>query len=192
MHTLTLTFPNLGPNPNPNPNLNLNPNSTQLPGALPALTWLVRQWNYRVAEEKYDALLQGQPAQGGAAAAVARFRSWHEKAIANDGQPYFIRWDNREMSRYGPQIDDADTGTYGLENPNPNPHSIPNPSPSPGPHPDQAHMGSRCLTCRAPPRRSLPRCDNPDPASTRATRRDCVEIAHFRSRWDRDRAHPCT
>lgn len=87
----------------------------QLPGALPALTWLVRQWNYRVAEEKYDALLQGQPAQGGAAAAVARFRSWHEKAIANDGQPYFIRWDNREMSRYGPQIDDADTGTYGLK-----------------------------------------------------------------------------
>lgn len=87
----------------------------QLPGALPALTWLVRQWNYRVAEEKYDALLQGQPAQGGAAAAVARFRSWHEKAIANDGQPYFIRWDNRQMSRYGPQIDDADTGTYGLK-----------------------------------------------------------------------------
>ena len=108
---------------------------------------------------------------------MARFRSWHEKAIANDGQPYFIRWDNREMSRYGPQIDDADTGTYGLENPNPNPHSISNPSPSPGPHPDQAHMGSRCLTCRAPPRRSLPRCDNPDPASTRATRRDRVEIA---------------
>ena len=31
-----------------NPNLNLNPNSTQLPGALPALTWLVRQWNYRI------------------------------------------------------------------------------------------------------------------------------------------------
>lgn len=30
-------------------------------------------------------------------------------------QPYFVRWDNRKVSRYGPQIDDADTGTYGLK-----------------------------------------------------------------------------
>lgn len=30
-------------------------------------------------------------------------------------QPYFTRWDDREVDRYGPQIDDADTGTYGLK-----------------------------------------------------------------------------
>jgi len=87
----------------------------QLPGSLPLFTWLVRNWNYRVAEEKYESLVQGQGAQREGDDPVARFRSWHEDALANAGQPYFIRWDNREVSRYGPQIDDADTGTYGLK-----------------------------------------------------------------------------
>ena len=114
----------------------------QLPGSLELFTWLVRNWNYRVAEEKYESLVQGQGAQREGDDPVARFRSWHEDALANDGQarartsppisnaalaharsvrssfaaqPYFIRWDNREVSRYGPQIDDADTGTYGLK-----------------------------------------------------------------------------
>jgi len=86
----------------------------QLPGSLPLFTWLVRNWNYRVAEEKYESLVQGQVAQR-EGDSVARFRSWHEDALANDGQPYFVRWDNRKVSRYGPQIDDADTGTYGLK-----------------------------------------------------------------------------
>jgi len=86
----------------------------QLPGSLPLFTWLVRNWNYRVAAEKYESLMQGQVAQR-EGDLVARFRAWHEDALENDGQPYFIRWDNREVSRYGPQIDDADTGTYGLK-----------------------------------------------------------------------------
>lgn len=86
----------------------------QLPGALPLFTWLVRNWNYRVAEEKYEGLLQGQVAQR-EGDLVATFRSWHEQALANDGQPYFTRWDNRKRDNYGPQIPDADTGTYGLK-----------------------------------------------------------------------------
>ena len=118
----------------------------QLPGSLPLFIWLVRNWNYRVAKEKYESLIQGQVAQR-EDDLVARFRAWHENALANHGQarasspfriihqclfrflqcltrsfpssfavqPYFTRWDDREVDRYGPQIDDADTGTYGLK-----------------------------------------------------------------------------
>ena len=58
----------------------------QLPGSLELFTWLVRNWNYRVAEEKYESLVQGQGAQREGDDPVARFRSWHEDALANDGQ----------------------------------------------------------------------------------------------------------
>ena len=30
-------------------------------------------------------------------------------------QPYFTRWDDKNVPRYGPQVDDAETGTYGLK-----------------------------------------------------------------------------
>ena len=57
----------------------------QLPGSLPLFTWLVRNWNYRVAAEKYESLMQGQVAQR-EGDLVARFRAWHEDALENDGQ----------------------------------------------------------------------------------------------------------
>jgi len=68
----------------------------QLPGAKSVFTLLVRSRNYQVAREDYSAM-HGRDAH----AAV--------------GQQYFGRWDGSERSEYGPQIDDADEGTYGLK-----------------------------------------------------------------------------
>jgi len=85
----------------------------QLPGSLPLLTWCVRNWNYRVAQEGYESTVRGQEAQDGGV--VARFRAWHQDTLASEGQPYFTRWDDKNVPRYGPQVDDAETGTYGLK-----------------------------------------------------------------------------
>jgi len=57
--------------------------------------------------------VRGQEAQDGGV--VARFRAWHQDTLASEGQPYFTRWDDKNVPRYGPQVDDAETGTYGLK-----------------------------------------------------------------------------
>lgn len=86
----------------------------QLPGSLPFLTWCVRNWNYRVATEKYQDLVRDTEMQA-KNDIVAAFRSWHKDACAKFGPSYFTRWDRNEVSGFGPQIDDADSGTYGLK-----------------------------------------------------------------------------
>eukprot|EP00908_Phaeocystis_cordata_P000642 Transcript_10704.p3 GENE.Transcript_10704~~Transcript_10704.p3 ORF type:complete len:335 (-),score=90.02 Transcript_10704:86-1090(-) len=87
----------------------------QVPGSVLLLTWLVREWNYKSAHEKYAQLAEAGTVQH---PRLDRFREWHRDTLASEGQPYFTRWDAKQFAvkRYGPQIDDdSESGTVGLK-----------------------------------------------------------------------------
>jgi len=84
----------------------------RIPGARAVLTQLVQSWNQQ------GALLTRGSSAGSAAAEVARFEAWLERA-SEGGSAYFSRWDRSKRSpdpALGRQIDDDEaSGTYGLK-----------------------------------------------------------------------------
>lgn len=74
-----------------------------LPGFIPFITWLVRQWNYHIGLEDYS-VMQGQAhniddlgaariERGGLGDdIIARFYDWRAAATKNAGKPFFGRW----------------------------------------------------------------------------------------------------
>ena len=59
----------------------------QLPGSSSAITWMLQNWNYQVAQKDYAAVVERQGMTGAAASDhVQFFQKWNEEAETTTGQ----------------------------------------------------------------------------------------------------------